>query len=204
MAADGAMAEIVSALTEPRERLVQKYQGRSTVDEIRGETTRPGFLDSLEPVEGISAELATTAFYERGWTDGLPIVAPTREAVDAMMACIDRAPSEVVCKVGPRWGMATIEKIAVNATMAGCLPEYLPVIVAAVQALAEPEFNLSAVQGMTSPVAPLVIINGPVVHELKLNYRSNVFGQGWQSNATIGRAIRLILMNIGGGAFLGP
>ncbi|MFH1486909.1 MAG: UGSC family (seleno)protein, partial [Chloroflexota bacterium] len=98
-----------------------------------------------------------------------------------------------------RWGKATLEKIAINAVMAGCLPQYLPAVVAAVQAIAEPEFNLFAIQQTTNPVAPLAIFNGPIVKEAKLNSGYNVLGQGWQANATIGRAIRLVMMNIGGG-----
>jgi hypothetical protein len=96
-------------------------------------------------------------------------------------------------------GRATVEKIAVNAAMAGCRPEYLPVVIAAVQAICHPDFNLLPIQATTNPVTPLIIVNGPIVEQLQLNSGYNVLGQGWRSNATIGRALRLVLVNIGGG-----
>ncbi|MER3419161.1 MAG: hypothetical protein C4290_00950 [Chloroflexota bacterium] len=99
----------------------------------------------------------------------------------------------------PRQGEATVERIAINAVMAGCRPEYLPVVIAAVEAMADPDFNLDGVQATTHPVAPLVIVNGPAARELGINCGYNCYGQGTRANATIGRAIRLILMNIGGG-----
>jgi hypothetical protein len=99
----------------------------------------------------------------------------------------------------PRQGEATVERIAINAIMAGCRPEYLPVIVAAVEALADPVFNLDSIQATTHPVAPLIIVNGPIAKELGINAGYNAFGQGFRANVTIGRAIRLLLMNVGGG-----
>src|SRR6185369_3733958 len=97
------------------------------------------------------------------------------------------------------YGIATIEKLAINAVMAGCLPEYFPVIIAAVEAVLEDKFNLYGIQSTTHPCAPLLILNGPIARELGVNARYNAFGQGWRPNATIGRAIRLILLNVGGG-----
>lgn len=138
-------------------------------------------------------------FHERGWTDGLPIIPPTEEAVARMLAATSRAPDEVVAVLPPRQGEATVERIAINAVMAGCRPEYLPVVIAAVEAMADPDFNLDGVQATTHPVAPLVIVNGPIARELGINCGYNCYGQGTRANATIGRAIRLILMNIGGG-----
>ena len=145
-----------------------------------------------------SAEMIYQTFLDNGWTDGLPFIPPTEEAVAKMLTQISRDPREVVAVIPPKWGEATIEKIAINAVMAGCLPEYMPVIIAALKAMAEPRFNLSFVQPTTHPCAPLVIVNGPVAKELKINSRSGTFGPGFRSNATIGRAIRLILLNIGG------
>ncbi|MFH1486961.1 MAG: hypothetical protein ABIH46_12890 [Chloroflexota bacterium] len=138
-------------------------------------------------------------FYEQGWTDGLPIVPPTEEAVGAMLAGTNRSSAEVLGKIPPNWSEATIEKVAVNAIMAGCLPEYLPVVIAAVEAMVEEPFNLHAVQATTHGCAPLVVVNGPVRKELNINCRYNVFGPGWRANAAIGRTLRLILTNIGGG-----
>jgi hypothetical protein len=138
-------------------------------------------------------------YYERGWTDGLPIMPPTEAAVAAMLRGTDRAPDEVVGVLPPRQGEATVERIAINAVMAGCLPEYLPVVIAAVEAVADPAFNLDGVQATTHPVAPLIVVNGPLAKRLQINSGYNCFGQGFRANATIGRALRLILMNVGGG-----
>jgi hypothetical protein len=138
-------------------------------------------------------------YQERGWTDGLPIVPPTAAAVREALRWTDRDPREVVGVLPPRQGEATVEKIAANAVMAGCRPEYFPVVLAAVDALADPLFNLDSVQATTHPVAPLVVVNGPIARELGINAGYNAFGQGVRANVTIGRAVRLVLMNIGGG-----
>jgi hypothetical protein len=138
-------------------------------------------------------------YQERGWTDGLPIVPPTEAAVRAFLETTDRDPREVVGVLPPRQGEATVERIAVNAVMAGCRPEYFPVILAGIEALADPLFNLDSVQATTHPVAPLLVVNGPIAREIGLNAGYNAFGQGFRANVTIGRAVRLVLMNVGGG-----
>jgi hypothetical protein len=138
-------------------------------------------------------------YQERGWTDGLPIVPPTEEAVREFLRWTDRDPREVVGVLPPRQGEATVERIAVNAVMAGCRPQYFPVILAGIEALADPLFNLDSVQATTHPVAPLLVVNGPIAREIGLNAGYNAFGQGFRANVTIGRAIRLVLMNVGGG-----
>lgn len=137
--------------------------------------------------------------YREGMTDGLPVIPPTQSRVDEMVAEVDRDRAELVGVIPPKYGDATVEKIAANAVMAGCKPAYLPVILAAVEAMCDDEFNLYGVNATTHPVAPLVVVNGPIVDELRINYGYNVFGQGWRANATIGRAIRFVLLNIGGG-----
>ena len=138
-------------------------------------------------------------YQERGWTDGLPIVPPTEARVHAFLAVTDRDPREVIGVLPPRQGEATVEKVAVNAVMAGCRPEYFPVVLAGIEALADPLFNLDSVQATTHPVAPLLVVNGPIAREIGLNAGYNAFGQGARANITIGRAIRLVLMNVGGG-----
>ncbi|HYB20811.1 MAG TPA: UGSC family (seleno)protein, partial [Thermodesulfobacteriota bacterium] len=138
-------------------------------------------------------------FQARGWIDGLPFIPPKGERVAKMLAYTDRNPKEVLAVLPPRWGEATVEKIAINAVMAGCLPQYFPVVLAAVSAMADKAFNLYAVQATTHPCTPLILVNGPLAKELNINSRYNALGQGWRSNATIGRAIRLTLLNIGGG-----
>jgi hypothetical protein len=138
-------------------------------------------------------------YQERGWTDGLPIIPPTEDRVGAFLRWTDREPREVVAVLPPRQGEATVERLAVNAVMAGCRPEYFPVLLAAVEAVADPAFNLDAVQATTHPVTPLLIVNGPIAREIGLNGGYNAFGQGCRANLTIGRALRLVLMNVGGG-----
>jgi len=135
----------------------------------------------------------------QGWGDGLPVIPPTEERVHRMIDGSGRSPDEIVATVSPLDGEATVEKIAVNAVMAGCLPEYMPVLIAAVKAMAAPEFDLSSLQATTNPATPLAIINGPIRHKINVNCTRGCMGPGWRANATIGRAIRFILLNIGGG-----
>ncbi|MBI2906281.1 MAG: hypothetical protein HYX92_01355 [Chloroflexi bacterium] len=198
-AADKLIDDIVAVLTGPQQQVSREYVDKHPLAEIEEYTDRPRQSLSTEPVRVSVPEEATDVFYDRGWTDGLPIVAPTAEAVERMLTLAGRDRGEVIALIPPRWAKATVEKIAVNAVMAGCRPEYLPVIVTAVQAISEPQFGLATIQATTNPVAPLAIVNGPIAKEVGLNARFNVFGAGWRSNATIGRAVRLILMNIGGG-----
>ena len=139
-------------------------------------------------------------FINRGWSDGLPMLPPTEAANDAMIAASDLKKDELLGVIPPLNGTATAERVAANAVMAGCLPDYFPLVLAAVQGVLQPGFNLDGVQTTTGNVAPLIIINGPCRNTLQINYSSNVLGQGWRANATIGRALRLVLSNIGGAA----
>lgn len=159
-------------------------------------------MDSHTPNTTDVADDPRTAFddiYGRGWTDGLPVIPPKPEYVQEMLAAHGAQPREVVATLAPDGAPATMEKIAINAVMAGCRNEYLPVLVAAVRAIAQPQFNLLWVQTTTNPVAPLVIINGPVRRKLDVNCGRGALGPGWRANATIGRALRLIMVNVGGG-----
>lgn len=137
-------------------------------------------------------------FYQRGWTDGLPIIPPTTDRVSRFLKNYPGASTDVIAVIPHLKGEATVERIAVNMVMAGCLPDYLPVVLAAVEAMMVPRFNFQAVQSTTNAVAPLLILNGPAIERFDFNCRENVFGQGARANATVGRAIRLILINIGG------
>lgn len=146
-----------------------------------------------------SLEAINDYFYQHSWTDGLPILPPTEERVKAMLdGMLWRSPDDVLAVLPPANRSATIQKIAINAVMAGCLPSYLPVIAAAVQAVSEPVYGLAHRQTTTHAGAPLIIVNGPILERIGLNYGNGVFGPGWRANATIGRALRLILINIGG------
>ena len=156
-------------------------------------------LDSPRVEVPDSLEAANEWFEQQRLSDGLPIVPPTEERVLRMLAGTQRSPQEVVAHVPPRWAPASVEKVAINAVMAGCRPEYLPVVVAAVEALNEPDFNLYGIQATTGYVGPAVIVSGPVARELNINAGAGCFGPGWRANATIGRAVRLILLSIGGG-----
>ncbi|MBI2830951.1 MAG: hypothetical protein HYX79_01680 [Chloroflexi bacterium] len=151
-------------------------------------------IELTDDIDGINEH-----FYRHGKTDGLPIVPPTGERVDAMLGGTTRKPQDIIAEIAPQLGEATVEKIAINAVMAGCLPEYMPVIITAIEAMVEKQFNLYAIQATTHPCAPLVIVNGPIRKKLGLNSGYNAFGQGNRANATIGRAIRFALVNIGGG-----
>ena len=141
-------------------------------------------------------EAVLEAFVTREWCDGLPIVPPTADRVRAMLG--DAEPERALGAMPPLWRTATLEAVAVNAVMAGCRPEYFPVIVAAVDAMLDPDFNLYGVQATTHPVAPLAIVNGAYGRRIGLHSGSGCFGPGFRANATIGRALRLILMNVGG------
>ena len=146
----------------------------------------------------IDLDLIDDEFEARGWSDGLPIVPPTKKRVAAMIDAGNRHRDDELATMPPRQGVVSIEILAVNAVMAGCRPSYFPVVIAAVEAMLDPEFNLFAVQATTHPCAPCVIVNGPIAAELGINSRYGAFGPGNRANATIGRAVRLILLNVGG------
>lgn len=152
-------------------------------------SNRVHVADALEAVE---------LYFHRRWSDGLPIVPPTPELVEGMISYVARDPQEEIGGVPPAGGAATIEKLAVNSVMAGCLPEYFPVIIAAVEALLVERHNLHGTQTTTHCAEPLVIVNGPAASKLNINSRESVFGRGYRANGCIGRAIRLILWNLGG------
>jgi hypothetical protein len=141
-------------------------------------------------------EAVLAEFCRREWCDGLPIVPPTEDRVRAMLG--GRDPDRSLGAMPPLWRAATLEKLAVNAVMAGCEPAYFPIIVAAVEALLDPAFNLYGVQATTHPVAPLVVVNGPYGRSVGVHGGQGCFGPGFRANATIGRAVRLILLNVGG------
>ncbi|MBI4638728.1 MAG: hypothetical protein HY727_20515 [Candidatus Rokubacteria bacterium] len=141
---------------------------------------------------------AIEELFARGVTDGLPVVPPTRERVARTVVASGRAGADLVALVPPNYGRATVEKIAVNAVMAGCRPEYVPVVIAAVEAVCDDAFDLHGVSATTNAPAPLLIVNGPIRRTLDVNCGAGVFGPGWRANATIGRALRLVCVNVGG------
>lgn len=189
----------------------QQASGAWIDDTLKERVREKGLLDKIslagrfprqrvEVIRGADpAALLNELFYRRGWTDGLPIVAPTLGRVEEMLRFTDLPRKAVIAELDPLKGEASVEKIAANAVMAGCRPEYLPIVVSAVEAIADPQFNLRGVQTTDENVAPLLIINGPIARRLEINAGFGALGPGWQANATLGRALRLILNNIGGG-----
>ncbi len=150
-------------------------------------------------VELASAEDPVEAAYDRGWSDGLPVVPPTEARVAAMLAGTSRAPDEIVAVVPPTLAECTVEKVAVNAVMAGCKPEYLPVVLAAVEAACTDTFNMHGLLCTLWFSGPIVIVNGPIRHRIGMNTDKNALGQGNRANSTIGRALQLVIRNVGGG-----
>lgn len=139
------------------------------------------------------------ALFDRGWSDGLPLVPPTEARVLRMLDGTSRDPKEVIGRIPSDLAECTVEKIAINAVMAGCKPEYLPVVIAAVEAVLEEPFAMHGVLATTMFVGPVVIVNGPIRRAIGMNAKGNALGQGFRANNTIGRALQLVIRNVGGG-----
>lgn len=156
-----------------------------------------GLASRRIPVPALSDPVETC--YERGWTDGLPVVPPSEERVLEMLDGTARAPGEVIGLIPPNYAECTVEKAAINAVMAGCRPEYMPVVLTAIEAALTPAFGLHGVLATTNACTPVVMVNGPVAHAIGMNAKGNVFGQGNRANAAIGRTLQLVVRNVGGG-----
>jgi len=166
------------------EKLEAKHKGGTLV------SRKIEYADTSDPAE---------ICFERGWSDGLPVTPPTDERVLAMLKGTRRHPDEAVGKIPPYLGTCTVEKAAINAVMAGCKPEYMPVLLAALEAALEPVFTLHGVLATTYFSGPIIIVNGPIARAIGMNSGINALGQGNRANATIGRALNLIVQNVGGG-----
>ncbi len=172
-------------------------------------SVEPGIAERLEATYGDTlaarrieigrGEDEVEALFERGWTDGLPVVPPTPERVVAMLAGTSRPPADVVAQIPPNLVPCTVEKVAINAVMAGCKPDYLPVVLAAVEAACRDEFGMHGLLATTMSNGPVVVVNGPVAGRIGMNSGVNALGQGNRANATIGRALQLVVRNVGGG-----
>lgn len=162
----------------------------------RTDAAGPEGLRLIESPDDLDA--VNRLYLERRWSDGLPIVPPTEARVRAMLAGTSRPAGDVVARVAPAFGAATVAHIAVNAVMAGCRPECMPPLIAAVEAVSDPAFNLQAVQATTNPVAVFLVVNGPLIGRLGMNAGMNCLGQGHWANASLGRALHLVLQNVGG------
>lgn len=152
---------------------------------------------SRVPVQGSVSDI-NNHFHERGWTDGLPIIPPSEDLVRKMLEASPRSSEQSLGKMSPLDGTATVEKVAVNAVMAGCRPDYFPVVLAAVKAVLQPQFNVGSITTTTGGAAPVVVVSGPVARKLGIQSGTAVFGSGHRANATIGRALRLTMRNLGG------
>lgn len=173
-------------------------------------THDPGILETLSVKFG-DISLVSRSFeintiedemevcYERGWSDGLPVVPPTPVRVMRMLGGTTRSPQDVIGQIPPNLVACTVEKVAINAVMAGCKPEYLPVVLAAVEAALEPKFAMHGVLCTTHFVGPIVMVNGPIAKRIGMNSGVNALGQGNRANSTIGRALQLLIRNVGGG-----
>ena len=179
-----AMPKIVEALTKP------------LTDEEKSPKNPPATVEKIA-FKG-NYEEVNRFYYRNGWTDGLPIVPPTEKAVKEMMTGTDLPADHVVAKVIPRLGKATVEKIAVNAVMAGALPTHMPVLIAAVEALSDQKTRFDTFEVSTGSWAPFLAINGPIRDDIHINYSSGALSPGDIANAAIGRAVGLIAKNIGG------
>ena len=138
-------------------------------------------------------------FLEKEWSDGFPVVTPTEERIARMLTGTARGHDDVIGSIPPAMEVATVRSVAVHALMAGCRPEYLPVVIAATELMLRGEFNVNGVQGTMHGVAPMMIVNGPYATDIGIHGGNGCLGPGFRANATIGRAIRLILMNLGAG-----
>jgi hypothetical protein len=201
---DRAEWEGMSGLTELGPELPAQRPGCGSlaVDPDLADELRVRFTGSrlqARRVELASLEDETEALFARGWTDGLPVVAPTEARVLRMLDGTTRAPGDVVAVVPPDLVEVTVEKVAINAVMAGCKPEYLPWVLTALEAVCTDEFNIHGVLATTMPVGPVVIANGPGTKAIGMNSGVNVLGQGNRANSTIGRAVQLVVRNVGGG-----
>jgi len=138
--------------------------------------------------------------FDRGWTDGLPVVPPTEARVERMLTGTSRNPADLVAVVPPDLVDCTVEKVAINAVMAGCRPEHLPVVLTALEAVCTDDFNMHGVLATTMSVGPVLVVSGPITGQIDMNHGINVLGHGNRANSTIGRAVQLVVRNVGGGA----
>ena len=202
--ASESIDEIASALTGDAVELEATYRDKriETRGRLRHRSLFESDFNAPDGPETISVpdrlDTVQRLFYVRGWTDGLPILPPTPERYRDLLGDLD--PDELLGLVEPRLGRATVGKVIANAVMAGCLPEHVPVVVAATRAICDPRFNLKALQSTTHPCTVMCLVGGPICDEIDLNASYNAMGQGQRANAVIGRTIRLVLTNIGGAA----
>jgi hypothetical protein len=188
--AAAALDEMIAALTRP----LTAEEENPPLEEVKAQVptvsvTGEDYADAAEKVNRL--------FLENRWADGLPILPPTEKAVRLMLQATGRAPDEEIGLVKPKNGMATVRKIAVNAVMAGARPDYLPVIIAAMEGFTDENYDLTHVQASTGSFTPAIIVSGPLAEKLNFNSGMGLLGHGYRANNTVGRALRLCLLNLG-------
>jgi len=188
--ADQFFDKMVGDLTRPlTPEEAKPPQAQKLLESANLKVSGKDFLDASQKVNEL--------FLESHWADGLPIVPPTPELVKAMEAGTTRSPKDVLGQVAPKNGTATVEKIAINAVMAGAKPEYFPVILAGMEGFLDRHYDLTHVVASTGSFTPVVIVDGPIAKELDFNSGIGMLGIGWQANSTVGRALQLSLLNLG-------
>jgi hypothetical protein len=186
-----AVPGVVESLlvTAPHSGHVLRGERKSTVPQPDADVDFDGPDDALE---------ATDIYFRRGWGDGLPIVPPTRQRVNEVLMALGRDGSQQLGPIPPRWGVATVELVAVNAIMAGCRPELVRVVLAAVEGVLRPGYNLYSIQATTGSVTPLITVSGPLASQVGIHGGAGCLGPGHPANLAVGRALRMVLTNIGG------
>ncbi len=187
-------ADLRAEFKEKQPPVKQRLRYKSMFEGNFSAPDAPDRLNGPDDLDGVNR-----LFYSRGWTDGLPIIPPTPERYEKMLGESGYDPDERLALIEPRQGQATIAKVAVNAVMAGCQPGHLGVLVAATKAMGQPALNLKALNTTTHPCTLMALISGPIADEIDVNSTYNAMGQGSLANAAIGRALRSILLNVGGG-----
>ena len=194
-----AVGGLATPATPEVERLLTTTGGGGAANEGAATATLPA---RGEPAERLALPSDPRALHEaaiaRGWSDGLPVIPPTPNLVEALIACGDRDALDVLGVLPPGHGLVTVEAVAANAALAGCEPRAFPVVLAAVQAILDEVHNVAGMNATTHPVAETIVVSGPIADELGIHSGSGCFGPAFPANASIGRAIRLVLLNIGG------
>lgn len=187
---------VAQVVAETVPNILRKYQSRNvSAEKHKGEEG----LDALDvDADGDLSIRVSEMFLQENWSDGLPVVPPTEDRVQAMLDTMAIFPDEVLGVLHPRGGIATAQKVAVCAVMAGCLPKHFPVVVAAVRAMGMPEFKMHSVQSSAHPHSPFILVNGPAGIEVGLSTGHDCTPKGWQANLVICRAIRLVTINMAG------
>ena len=188
---EGVFDDLVDALTSPltAEELNPPQQKREEVEPAKITVTAESYPAAVEEFNEV--------FLEKRWGDGLPMVPPTPERVKWMLTGTSRSPNEVLGKLDPKLGVATVERIAINAVMAGAKPEYLPVIIAAMEALTDENYDERHLLLSAGSFSLMIVVSGPIVKEINMQSGTGFLGHGWRANNTIGRAVRLATLNIG-------